>query len=46
VVEWLIENGIEADRLEAKGYGESRPAADNSTPEGKALNRRVEIKPQ
>ncbi len=46
VVEWLIENGIEADRLEAKGYGESRPAANNSTPEGKALNRRVEIKPQ
>ncbi|WP_417791915.1 OmpA family protein [Stutzerimonas xanthomarina] len=34
--------GVEADRLEAVGYGESRPVADNSTDQGQAINRRVE----
>ncbi len=43
VVEWLIEHGVDPKRLEAKGYGESRPVADNSTLEGRALNRRVEM---
>lgn len=34
--------GVEANRLEAIGYGESRPVADNATEEGRAINRRVE----
>lgn len=37
----LIEQGIAADRLRAVGYGETRPLADNLTPEGRAKNRRV-----
>ena len=36
--------GIEKERLSATGYGSSRPIADNNTPEGKALNRRVEFR--
>jgi len=43
VAEWLIEQGMDGNQLESKPYGESRPVADNSTVEGKALNRRVEI---
>ena len=35
--------GIETDRMTARGYGESRPIATNDTPDGRALNRRVEI---
>lgn len=43
VVDWLVQKGVVGARLEAKGYGESRPVADNSKPDGRALNRRVEI---
>jgi len=39
----LVESGIESSRLKTKGYGESKPVDDNSTPEGKANNRRVEF---
>lgn len=35
--------GIDASRLETAGLGETKPAADNSTPEGKQQNRRVEL---
>jgi OOP family OmpA-OmpF porin len=41
---FLVETyGIDPDRLQAAGYGESRPVADNATPEGKQQNRRVEL---
>jgi len=43
VINWLIEHGIEARRLTARGFGESRPTAPNDTESGKALNRRVEL---
>ncbi|MEL7120074.1 MAG: OmpA family protein [Bacteroidota bacterium] len=41
---YLIKNGVPANLVEAKGFGESNPVADNETEEGKAQNRRVEIK--
>lgn len=44
VVSYLISKGINGERLIAKGYGESIPVADNNTEEGKAANRRVEMK--
>jgi outer membrane protein OmpA-like peptidoglycan-associated protein len=43
VRKYLISKGVPAWRLNALGYGESRPVADNETPEGRALNRRVEF---
>lgn len=43
VREHMVSQGIEPDKIQAKGLGESRPVADNSTPEGRANNRRVEI---
>jgi outer membrane protein OmpA-like peptidoglycan-associated protein len=44
VRQYLVETGkIDAARLEAKGYGESKPIDANTTPEGKANNRRVEL---
>ncbi len=43
VREYLVSRGIAADRIVAKGYGETRPIADNDSPEGRANNRRVEI---
>ena len=39
----LVGRGIKADRLTAKGYGQSTPVADNRTEEGRARNRRVEL---
>ena len=40
---WLIENGIDASRLEAYGCGESNPIDSNSTRQGRQQNRRVEF---
>ena len=44
IVTYLINKGINKDKLIAKGYGSSVPIASNSTAEGKAQNRRVEMK--
>lgn len=43
VMNELIRMGISPDRLEAKGYGEDHPVADNSTEAGRALNRRISM---
>ena len=40
---YLVANGIEKDRVQIAYFGESKPIADNSTPEGQAKNRRVEM---
>lgn len=44
VVTYLISKDIETKRLTSKGFGLTKPVADNSTDEGKAMNRRVEMK--
>ncbi len=44
VYDYLIEKGIEATRLSTKGYGDTKPIADNTTPAGRAENRRTEFK--
>lgn len=44
VLQYLIGKGIDAGRMESRGYGESEPVADNETDEGRELNRRVELK--
>ena len=44
VMSYLTSHGVSASRLTAVGYGESRPIASNETDEGRALNRRVELK--
>ncbi len=40
----LVKMGIDGSRISAKGFGETNPVSDNTTFEGKAKNRRVEIK--
>jgi len=40
----LINAGADAAKLSAKGYGEAKPIADNATAQGKAANRRVELR--
>jgi outer membrane protein OmpA-like peptidoglycan-associated protein len=43
VRDFLLNQGIEPARTRATGYGERRPVADNSTPQGREQNRRVEL---
>ena len=40
---YLIDSGVEGERLSIAGYAEYRPVADNSTPEGRRQNRRVVV---
>lgn len=44
VVDYLLTKKIDPARLSAKGYGMTQPVADNNTTEGRALNRRTEMK--
>ena len=44
VKNYLVENGIATDRLTSSGFGQTKPMDSNKTKEGKANNRRVEVK--
>ncbi len=44
VMKYLTDNGIDASRLTSEGYGQTKPIDSNKTKEGKANNRRVEVK--
>jgi len=43
VREFLMQNGIEPNRIMARGYGETSPVAPNDTAAGRQQNRRVEL---
>lgn len=43
VLDFLVKQGIEGERLSAKGYGMTMPVADNATKEGRQKNRRVDL---
>jgi OOP family OmpA-OmpF porin len=44
VRDYLVSKGVPGARLQAVGYGEANPIASNATREGRALNRRVELR--
>jgi outer membrane protein OmpA-like peptidoglycan-associated protein len=44
VAEELIRLGVERERISSRGLGSAVPIADDASPEGRALNRRVEIR--
>jgi outer membrane protein OmpA-like peptidoglycan-associated protein len=44
VVAYLVGQGVDADRVTGRGFGGSRPVADNRSAEGRATNRRVEVR--
>ena len=43
VAAYLVSQGVSADLVTAKGFGETNPVASNKTPAGRAQNRRVEL---
>ena len=45
VAKYLVGKGVPAERLTAKGYGQEKPIAENTSPAGKRKNRRVELHP-
>jgi len=44
IIDYLVVRGINQDRLQGSGYGEMQPISNNTTPEGRAMNRRAEFK--
>jgi len=44
VRDYVVKKGVDSSRISGQGFGESKPIADNKTREGRAKNRRVEIK--
>jgi OOP family OmpA-OmpF porin len=46
VYDYLASKGVSGERMKTLGYGESHPVTDNSTAQGRALNRRAEITPE
>ncbi|EEI89997.1 OmpA family protein [Sphingobacterium spiritivorum] len=43
VKKFLVDSGISESRITTKGIGQAKPVADNKTPEGRQMNRRVEV---
>jgi outer membrane protein OmpA-like peptidoglycan-associated protein len=43
VAEWLLNNGIDQDRIITQGFGEEQPAVDNNNDDNRAKNRRAEV---
>jgi chemotaxis protein MotB len=43
VMQYMVSQGVKADLVSAHGYGEAQPLAPNTTPQGRAQNRRVEV---
>jgi OOP family OmpA-OmpF porin len=46
VYDYIVSQGIDGSRLASEGYASSQPIADNKTAKGRALNRRVVMKPK
>ncbi len=44
VIAYLVQQGVAADRMEARGFGPDNPIADNDNRAGRALNRRAELR--
>ncbi|MGH7829997.1 MAG: OmpA family protein, partial [Candidatus Binatia bacterium] len=44
VKDYLVKKGVDGGRIGTRGFGEAKPIADNKSRDGRAKNRRVEVK--